>query len=47
MELLAALDDDGEVRAPFVLWTSGNETYVDYVLRGVLRAAKLVDPAAG
>jgi hypothetical protein len=41
IELLAALDEDGDVRAPFVLWTSGNETYVDYVLRGVLRAAKI------
>ncbi len=41
MELLAALDDDGAVRAPFVLWTSGHETYVDYVLRGVLKVAKI------
>lgn len=41
VELLAALDADGAVRAPFVLWTSGNETYVDYVLRGLVRAAKL------
>ena len=41
IELLAALDSEGALRAPFVLWTSGNETYVDYVLRGVLRAAKL------
>jgi hypothetical protein len=40
-ELLAALSDDGTVRAPFVLWTSGHATYTDYVLRGVLRAAKL------
>ena len=40
-ELLAALDSEGSVRAPFVLWTSGNETYVDYVLRGILRAAKI------
>jgi hypothetical protein len=40
-ELLAALSDDGSVRAPFVLWTSGHETYTDYVLRGVLRAARL------
>jgi hypothetical protein len=40
-ELLSALDGDGAPRAPFVLWTSGNETYVDYVLRGVLRAARL------
>lgn len=41
MELLDALDADGELRAPFVLWTGGNEAYVDYVLRGVLKAAKL------
>ena len=44
VELLAALDGDGEMRAPFVLWTSGNETYVDYVLRGVMKAAKIVVP---
>jgi hypothetical protein len=31
----------GILRAPLVLWTSGHETYTDYVLRGVLRAAKL------
>ena len=37
VELLA----DAAALAPFVLWTAGNETYVDYVLRGVLRAAKL------
>ena len=41
LELLAALDGDGELRAPFVLWASGNETYVDYVLRGVMKIAKL------
>ena len=41
LELLAALDDAGELRAPFVLWSSGNETYVDYVLRGVLKIAKI------
>lgn len=40
-ELLAALDPSGAPRAPFVLWASGHETYLDYVLRGVLRAAKL------
>jgi len=44
LELLAALDGDGELRTPFVLWTSGNETYVDYVLRGVLKAAKIAVP---
>ena len=26
---------------PFSLWLSGNETYQDYVIRGVLRAAKI------
>jgi hypothetical protein len=31
----------GEIQSPFVVWSSGNETYLDYVLRGVLRAAKL------
>jgi hypothetical protein len=41
LELLAALDDEGQLRAPFVLWSSGNETYVDYVLRGVLKIAKI------
>ena len=41
LELLGALDADGTARAPFVLWTSGNETYVDYVLRGVLKIAKI------
>jgi hypothetical protein len=41
IELLAATDGQGELRAPFVLWTSGNDTYVDYVLRGVLKAARL------
>lgn len=41
-ELLAAFDaDTGKVRSPFVLWQAGNATYLDYVLRGVLRAAKL------
>ena len=41
VELLAATDGDGELRVPFVLWTSGNETYVEYVLRGVMKAAKI------
>lgn len=41
LELLAAVDDTGRLDQTFVLWTSGNETYVDYVLRGVLKVAKL------
>ena len=44
VELLAAADGDGELRVPFVLWTSGNETYVDYVLRGAMKAAKITGP---
>lgn len=31
----------GELAHPFVLYTQGEETYLDYVLRGVMRAAKL------
>jgi len=41
LELLAGIDAAGTSRAPFVLWHQGNETYVDYVLRGVLRASKI------
>jgi len=40
LELLHGAEH-GILRAPLVLWTHGNETYHDYVLRGVLRAAKL------
>jgi hypothetical protein len=39
--LLRGVDDTGALTEPFVLWAEGNETYVDYVLRGVRRAAKL------
>ena len=46
-ELLAAFDeDDHGVRAPFVLWCRGNPTYLDYVLRGVLRASKLASASS-
>ncbi len=40
-ELLYAFDDDGRLRAPFVVWTQGEPRYHDYVLRGVERGAKL------
>lgn len=40
-ELLGAFDEEGSARAPFVLWATGNPTYLDYVLRGVRRAARL------
>lgn len=42
VELLAGVDETGTSRAPFVLWHQGNETYVDYVLRGVVRASKVM-----
>ena len=32
---------DGTLVEPLSLWLSGDETYQDYVLRGVLRAAKI------
>jgi hypothetical protein len=44
VELLHGFDKTGACRAPFVLWQQGNEEYLDYVLRGVLRAAKLSIP---
>jgi len=31
----------GELSEPLDLWLEGNETYQDYVIRGVLRAAKI------
>jgi hypothetical protein len=40
-ELLAGAKDDGTLAEPFVVWAQGNETYLDYVFRGVRRAAKL------
>lgn len=41
VEALTAIDASGALRAPLVLWTEGEPIYLDYVLRGVLRAAKL------
>jgi hypothetical protein len=41
VELLDAVDADGAMRAPLTLWTSGHETYQDYVVRGVTKIAKL------
>lgn len=40
-ELLHGLDADGKLVEPLSLWTQGNPTYHDYVVRGVRRAAKL------
>lgn len=41
VELVNALKPDGTTRAPFVLWQQGHETYLDYVLRGLLKVSKL------
>ena len=41
VELLRGVDPDGALLWPLVLWSEGNPTYLDYVLRGVLRAAKV------
>jgi hypothetical protein len=48
VELLRGARDDGTLSEPLVVWAQGNEVYVDYVLRGVARAAKLdLEAAAG
>ncbi len=40
-ELLGGAQEDGALTAPLPIWTSGPEAYHGYVLRGVLRAAKI------
>ena len=46
VELLRGVDGDGRLVEPFVLWAEGNETYHEYVVRGVIRAAKLTPTEA-
>jgi hypothetical protein len=41
VELLRGARGDGTLVAPLVVWTEGNEIYLDYVMRGVRRAAGL------
>ncbi len=41
VELLEGASDTGELAQPFVLWAEGNDTYMDYVLRGVRRSARI------
>jgi hypothetical protein len=41
VELLRGAGDDGLLAEPLVVWAGGDETYLDYVVRGVRRAAKL------
>jgi hypothetical protein len=43
VELLRGADDTGKLAEPWVVWVEGDEIYLDYVLRGVRRAAKLGD----
>ncbi|MBL8612484.1 MAG: hypothetical protein JNL38_34400 [Myxococcales bacterium] len=43
LELARAVDAEGALTEPLVVWLDGEPTYADYVMRGVLRAAKL-DP---
>lgn len=40
-ELLRGATDEGHLLEPLVVWADGNDTYVDYVVRGVRRAAGL------
>jgi hypothetical protein len=41
VELVRGVDADGVLIEPLVLWTDGDETYQDYLLRGVLKVAKV------
>ncbi len=41
VELLRGVDGEGHLVEPLVLWTEGDEVYQDYLLRGVLKAAKV------
>jgi hypothetical protein len=43
VELLRGATADGELAAPLLVWADGDETYLDYVVRGVRRAAKLAE----
>lgn len=40
-ELLRGADGEGLLASPLTVWAEGNETYHDYIVRGVIRAAKL------
>ncbi len=44
VELLHGADDDGALDDGLTVWASGHDTYHDYLLRGVCRAAKLDPP---
>jgi hypothetical protein len=46
VELLRGAAGDGSLASPLVVWADGHATYIDYIIRGVRRAARLpeVDP---
>jgi hypothetical protein len=44
-ELLRGVDDDGHLVATLTLWNQGPEPYLDYVLRGALKSARLLGAA--
>jgi hypothetical protein len=41
VELLQGADAEGALASELVVWAEGDETYLDYIVRGVRRAAKL------
>jgi hypothetical protein len=41
VELLHGAEDDGALAAPLVVWLEGHHVYLDYVMRGVRRAARI------
>jgi hypothetical protein len=47
VELLRGADEAGVLVEPLVVWAAGDETYLDYVIRGVRRAAKLPERDEG
>ncbi|MGD0527418.1 MAG: hypothetical protein ABSE49_19915 [Polyangiaceae bacterium] len=45
VELLQGADGEGALASDLVVWAEGDETYLDYIVRGVRRAAKLPERA--
>jgi hypothetical protein len=37
----------GVLPVDFLVWSDGDYSYVDYIFRGVAKAARLVDPPVG
>jgi hypothetical protein len=45
-ELLRGVTEGGALAQPLVVWGEGHETYLDYIIRGVRRAARLPEAEA-